>query len=83
MPFIASTIMKQPPGRYADGNGLYLEVKPAGGARKSIGRYWMFRYRDNGEMRWKSLGVYRASRSPWRARRRGPGAWSCTMGGIR
>ena len=38
-----------PPGRYGDGNGLFLLVRPAG-------RYWLFRYRVDGRMREMGLG---------------------------
>ena len=56
-----ATIQKRPPGRHADGgNGLYLEVKPAGGMRKTEGRYWLFRYKSGGKVAWKSLGVFPA-----------------------
>jgi len=38
------------PGRYGDGNGLFLLVRP-------IGLYWLFRYRTgNGRMREMGLG---------------------------
>jgi hypothetical protein len=43
-------------GRYGDGGGLYLLVKPPGPKQaaaggKDGGRYWLFRYRLNGRMR--------------------------------
>lgn len=42
------------PGRFNDGGGLYLLVKPGGG------KYWMFRYRDRttGKHRDKGLGPF-------------------------
>src|SRR5262245_13809495 len=38
------------PGRYADGNGLYLQVR--GPERRS----WIFRYVRHGRARWMGLG---------------------------
>ena len=49
------------PGRYGDGGGLYLLVKPpndrqsVGGARDG-GRFWLFRYLRIGKMREMGLG---------------------------
>ena len=40
------------PGRYFDGGGLYLDVKPAGG------RYWRMKYRFSGREKLLALGVY-------------------------
>ncbi len=40
------------PGRYFDGGGLYLDVKPAGG------RYWRLKYRIEGREKLLALGVY-------------------------
>lgn len=40
------------PGRYFDGGGLYLELKPAGG------RYFRLKYRFNGREKLLALGVY-------------------------
>lgn len=41
------------PGRYADGNGLWLQVKPSGS------RSWLFRYTRNGKARHMGLGPLR------------------------
>ncbi|MCH8238781.1 MAG: integrase arm-type DNA-binding domain-containing protein [Proteobacteria bacterium] len=41
------------PGRYADGNGLWLQVKPSGS------RSWLFRYMRNGKARHMGLGPLR------------------------
>ena len=51
------------PGRYSDGNGLYLVVRPGGS------RQWAFLYRRDGKLKEMGLGLARrrASRSPWRA----------------
>jgi hypothetical protein len=38
------------PGRYSDGNGLYLVVRPGGS------RQWMFLYRREGKLREMGLG---------------------------
>ena len=38
------------PGRYFDGDGLYLVVKGA------TSRNWIYRYRKNGKERWHGLG---------------------------
>src|SRR5271165_6884137 len=38
------------PGRYADGNGLYLVVRPGGS------RQWMFLYRRDGRLKEMGLG---------------------------
>ena len=46
----APQINKLPPGRYADGGGLYLNVSPAGT------RSWIFRYRTGGRLRDHGLG---------------------------
>lgn len=40
------------PGRYFDGGGLYLEVKPTGA------RYWRLKYRVGGKEKLLALGVY-------------------------
>lgn len=40
------------PGRYADGEGLYLQVSPSGG------RYWRLKYRFGGKEKLLALGVY-------------------------
>ncbi|RYE43115.1 MAG: DUF4102 domain-containing protein [Hyphomicrobiales bacterium] len=40
------------PGKHADGNGLYLEVTPAGG------RYWRMKYRFGGKEKRLAFGVY-------------------------
>jgi integrase len=49
------------PGRYGDGGGLYLLVKPPGSTQKQKGdkdggRFWLFRYTVNGKMREMGLG---------------------------
>jgi integrase len=40
------------PGRHADGNGLYLNVRPG------LSRQWLFRFRWQGDLREMSLGAY-------------------------
>ncbi|MDP9607061.1 UNVERIFIED_ORG: integrase [Variovorax paradoxus] len=40
------------PGRYADGEGLYLQVTPNGG------RYWRMKYRFGGKEKLLAFGVY-------------------------
>jgi len=46
----AVKVRTAPPGRYGDGNGLFLLVRPNG-------RYWLFRYRtSDGRMREMGLG---------------------------
>lgn len=40
------------PGRYTDGEGLYLQVSPSGG------RYWRLKYRFGGKEKLLALGVY-------------------------
>ena len=40
------------PGRYADGNGLYLYVKPSGA------RSWVYRWKEQGKRRELGLGGY-------------------------
>lgn len=40
------------PGKHFDGNGLYLEVTPAGG------RYWRMKYRFGGKEKRMAFGVY-------------------------
>jgi integrase len=46
-------VVALPPGRYADGDGLYLQV--AGPERRS----WIYRYALNGKQRWHGLGSAR------------------------
>ena len=46
----ATKVEKAKPGRYGDGNGLYLLVRPEGG------RWWVFRWVRNGKMREIGLG---------------------------
>lgn len=40
------------PGKHFDGNGLYLELTPAGG------RYWRLKFRHTGKEKRLALGVY-------------------------
>jgi integrase len=58
--FTATSAARMPAGRFADGDGLYLEVKTIGGSRRSAGRYWLFRFVSDGEVRWKGLGAFPA-----------------------
>jgi integrase len=41
----------QQPGRYHDGDGLYLQVR-------AESKSWLYRYKRNGKTSWKGLGVY-------------------------
>ena len=41
------------PGRYFDGDGLYLVVTSA------TAKNWLYRYRFNGEQRWHGLGSFK------------------------
>jgi integrase len=52
MPLIASKLRSLPPGRYGDGDNLYLQVKPPN--RRS----WLFRYRLAGKSHGMGLGAY-------------------------
>jgi len=47
----ALTVKSAKPGRYGDGNGLYLLVREGGA------RWWLFRYHVNGKMREMGLGA--------------------------
>ncbi len=47
----AAKVKTAPPGRYGDGGGLYLLVRPEGG------RFWLFRYVIAGKMREMGLGA--------------------------
>ena len=47
----AKGVQHAAPGRHADGNGLYLLVRPSGG------RFWIFRYKRQGRMREAGLGA--------------------------
>ena len=59
--FTSAGIATYPAGRHADGsNNLYLEVKEAGGSRKSEGRYFIYRLNRDGRVAWKSIGVWPA-----------------------
>ena len=49
-PLSALSVKNAKPGRYGDGNGLYLLVKPTGH------RFWIFRYTREGRMREMGLG---------------------------
>ena len=50
------------PGRYSDGNGLYLVVRPGGS------KQWMFLYRRDSKLKEMGLGSpAKASRSLWLA----------------
>lgn len=44
------------PGRYFDGQGLYLEVLPA--ATPTTGRYWRWKFRHGGKEKRMAFGVY-------------------------
>jgi hypothetical protein len=48
------------PGKYSDGEGLYLVVTGP------TSRNWSYRYWINGKERWHGLGSFKAI-SPWRA----------------
>ena len=58
------TVKNHGAGRRAVGDGLYLEVKMPDtdptkkGARKTEGRYWLYRYNSGGKVRWRGLGPY-------------------------
>ena len=41
----------QVPGRYHDGDGLYLQVR-------AESKSWLYRYKRNGKTCWKGLGTY-------------------------
>lgn len=58
----AAKVQKAGPGRYGDGNGLYLLVKPPGGARDG-GRFWLFRYTMPGT-KMREMGLGRAGSQP-------------------
>ena len=47
----AAKVKTADPGRYGDGGGLYLLVRPEGG------RFWLFRYTVAGKMREMGLGA--------------------------
>ncbi len=49
-PLTAVEVSKKPPGRYGDGDGLYLLVK------KPEAAFWVFRYQTAGRMREAGLG---------------------------
>jgi len=56
------TVRKLAPGRYGDGGGLFLLVRPpsakqAAAGEKDGGRFWLFRYRVAGKMREMGLGA--------------------------
>lgn len=44
------------PGRYFDGQGLYLEILPA--ATPTTGRYWRWKFRHAGKEKRMAFGVY-------------------------
>ena len=55
-------VKKLAPGRYGDGGGLYLLVKPPSAKQAEIGekdggRFWLFRYRLTEKMREMGLGT--------------------------
>jgi hypothetical protein len=47
----AVSVRSAKPGRYGDGNGLYLLVREGGA------RWWLFRYVMNGKMREMGLAL--------------------------
>lgn len=54
-------VRRLPPGRYGDGAGLFLLVRPpsakqAQAGDKDGGRFWLYRYRTGGKMREMGLG---------------------------
>jgi integrase len=58
----AVMVRKLAPGRYGDGGGLYLLVRPPSDRQKEAGekdggRFWLFRYRLTGKMREMGLGA--------------------------
>jgi integrase len=57
----AAKVKSAKPGRYGDGAGLYLLVRPPaahhGAGARDGGRYWLFRYRIDGRMREAGLGL--------------------------
>lgn len=57
----AAEVRNKPPGRYGDGGGLYLLVKPpstkqAAEGHKDGGRYWLFRFTVAGRLREMGMG---------------------------
>jgi integrase len=61
-------IKKLTPGRYGDGGGLYLLVRPpsakhAAAGEKDGGRFWLYRYRLTGRMREMGLGAADGNRA--------------------
>ena len=52
----AAAVKAAKPGRYGDGNGLYLLVRPAGG------KFWLFRYTPQGA-KMREMGLGRAGYS--------------------
>jgi integrase len=49
------------PGRYGDGDGLYLFVRPAAKAEAVATAFWLFRYKVGGRMREMGLGRARGA----------------------
>lgn len=52
----AQKVAKAGPGRYGDGNGLYLLVRPPKPDGEPGGRFWLFRYVRDRKMREMGLG---------------------------
>src|SRR5262245_46859503 len=62
---LSATMLPQlkEPGRYADGNGLWLQVKARKKKRrltKHVSRSWLYRYMIDGRARHMGLGPYPA-----------------------
>lgn len=58
-PLTAARVKTAKPGRYGDGNGLYLLVRPTpprAGSPQPDARFWLFRYTRGGKMREMGLG---------------------------
>jgi integrase len=74
------------PGRYGDGDGLYLQVtvtKPKGGKprKRQPSRVWVLRYETAGRIRWMGLGSL-ATLTPAEARERARKARQLVKDGI-
>jgi integrase len=54
----AVTKLATQPGKWHDGGGLYLQVRPPSGADRDTAKSWLFRFQKNGKARALGLGPF-------------------------
>jgi hypothetical protein len=74
-------------GRFADGGGLYLQVRPIGTGtddkgKPLVSKRWLFRYSSEGRAKMMSLGAFSGANSLAVARKRAEGLRALLDAGV-